>query len=404
MVQKFTEELPAHASRTHPDASGSVVLVTGTTGALGCHMLAQLVADPATSRIFALNRARRRSQMTLVERQKLALLDRGLDPDVILSSDKVCLLEVDLTLNEFGLAPNIYDELKNSVTHIIHNAWPVDFNLALPSFEPNIKGLRGLIDLALSSPLSQPPKFVYMSSVGIFQNLTPTTSLAERPVAAEVTTGTGYTESKWVAEQILIQCANQTPLKPFIVRVGQLCGGPNGSWNTKEWLPSIIHSSCVLGLLPTDKKCVSWIPLHLAAAAILDFRHADLGSWEITHLIHPKPTPWSSLADVVASELHLHLIPFEDWVEKLETIQKVKSDGNEQSAIEMLREVPALRLLSIYKAMASVSSKAGEAFGASTLERVNSLKLSATLRNCQESLSDADVGSWLKYWRQSRFL
>lgn len=159
---------------------------------------------------------------------------------------------------------------------IYHAAWPVDFNLALPSFEPNIKGLRGLIDLALSSPQPQPPKFIYMSSVGIFQSttfshlkgysinrildLTPTTSLAERPVAAEVTTGTGYTESKWVAEQILIRCADQTPLKPVIVRVGQLCGGPNGSWNIKEWFPSIVHGSCMLGLLPADNKVFSFIP------------------------------------------------------------------------------------------------------------------------------------------------
>lgn len=100
----------------------------------------------------------------------------------------------------------------------------------------------------------------------------------------------------------------------------------------------------------------------------------------------------------------MHLVPFEDWVAKLEAIQKIKSDEDEDDSIVILRDVPALRLLSIYKAMASVSSTVGEAFGAPTLERVNSLKLSATLKHCQESLSDIDVGSWLKYWRQSRFL
>ena len=32
-------------------------------------------------------------------------------------------------------------------------AWPVNFNLSLQSFEPNVKSLRQLVDIALSSPL-----------------------------------------------------------------------------------------------------------------------------------------------------------------------------------------------------------------------------------------------------------
>jgi hypothetical protein len=32
-----------------------------------------------------------------------------------------------------------------SVTHIIQNAWPVNFNLHLSSFEPHVKGLCYLI-------------------------------------------------------------------------------------------------------------------------------------------------------------------------------------------------------------------------------------------------------------------
>lgn len=46
-------------------------------------------------------------------------------------------------------------------------AWRVDFNLALASFESNVKGLRHLIDLALSTP--QLSKFVFASSIGILR-------------------------------------------------------------------------------------------------------------------------------------------------------------------------------------------------------------------------------------------
>lgn len=113
MVEKFTGDLAIHIpSRAHLGLDGGVVLVTGTTGALGCHLLAQLMVDPVVRRVYALNRVRRWDQISLFERQRLALLDRGLDPD-ILGTDKVHLLEADLTLAEFGLPVDVYDEVSS---------------------------------------------------------------------------------------------------------------------------------------------------------------------------------------------------------------------------------------------------------------------------------------------------
>ncbi len=45
-------------------------------------------------------------------------------------------------------------------------AWRVDFNLGLSSFESNIRGLRNLIELALTSQA----RLVYTSSIGVFQS------------------------------------------------------------------------------------------------------------------------------------------------------------------------------------------------------------------------------------------
>lgn len=47
-------------------------------------------------------------------------------------------------------------------------AWKVDFNLSLLSMEPLIAGTRHLVDLALSSSRAFPPKFVFVSSAGVF--------------------------------------------------------------------------------------------------------------------------------------------------------------------------------------------------------------------------------------------
>lgn len=53
-------------------------------------------------------------------------------------------------------------------------AWPVNFNLSLESFESQIKGLRHLIDLSLSSPLPFPARVLFTASIGMFISELPT--------------------------------------------------------------------------------------------------------------------------------------------------------------------------------------------------------------------------------------
>lgn len=64
--------------------------------------------------------------------------------------------------------------------------------------------------------------------------------------------GSGYGESKWVAERILDRMAKTTALRPVVVRIGQLSGGKNGSWNTAEWIPAVVRSGEVVGALPAS--------------------------------------------------------------------------------------------------------------------------------------------------------
>jgi thioester reductase-like protein len=62
--------------------------------------------------------------------------------------------------------------------------------------------------------------------------------------------GLGYTESKWVTESMLVKASEQTPLKPIIVRLGHVCGGPSGYWDPVEWVPALVRSGQILGCLP----------------------------------------------------------------------------------------------------------------------------------------------------------
>ncbi|KAJ7930505.1 hypothetical protein B0H13DRAFT_2532734 [Mycena leptocephala] len=379
MVAKYTHDFPPR-----------VVLVTGTTGELGCYLLQNLLADDRVVRVYALNRPTR--HRILRERQASALVDRGLVADLV-DSPKLCLLEGDLTGSHFGLSASVYEEMQKSITHIMHTAWPVDFNLALRSFEPNILGLRKLIEFTLGSPFVEPPVLIYASSIGVFQHITRGMKLTEATIDSKVAAGTGYQQSKWIAEEILRKTVELTPLKSLVVRVGQLCGGLNGSWNIQEWVPALVQSAKVVGCIVDDDRDVAWLPVHIAAEAMVDFLESPTA--EIVHLINPQPVAWRTLAAVVATELNVPLVPYTEWLDRLEHAAKAEDNG-----------VPlrASRLLQFFRSLDDQKSGGEDAFGFPKLPMTQALASSQSLRTGRCRLEAKDVKEWIKYWHNAGLL
>ena len=89
-----------------------VVLVTGTTGALGSYILASLLRSPNTKLIYALNRKPPRG--TLVTAQQNALNDRGIGIDIS-AERRVRLLEGQAQDLQFGLSHQDWQEVTEMV-------------------------------------------------------------------------------------------------------------------------------------------------------------------------------------------------------------------------------------------------------------------------------------------------
>ncbi|KAJ7167454.1 male sterility protein-domain-containing protein, partial [Mycena filopes] len=389
MATKFTHNFPSHTGTVNPPPpDAKVVAVTGTTGELGCYILSRLFHDKSVCRVYALNRVSRKAQ-NLRERQHLALVDRGLDA-TILSSQKIVLLETDLSIIRFNLFSPVYEEMQQSVTHIIHTAWPVDFNLALHSFEGSLKGLRALVDFSLRSVFKQPPMLIYTSSIGVFQNISHSTALTETALEPKIAAGNGYTESKWIAEEILRKAQEATALRGVAVRVGQLSGGPNGAWNINEWVPALVQASAVLGCIPDGHKDVTWLPVDVAAAAIVELLAASPASVKpILNLVHPHPISWTTLARIMAAELSVPIVPYTQWLDQLEK-------ATERDKEQLLR---ASHLIQFFQAHRSKAESEGDAFGSSETRMDNMMDASISLRSQVFPLERKDVQQWLEYWR-----
>ncbi|KAI0369579.1 acetyl-CoA synthetase-like protein [Pilatotrama ljubarskyi] len=390
LVRKYTAKWPTPrwSSTTSGDAKAApakqlqAVLTTGTTGRLGSHLLAQLLQKPEVERVYALNREPTGDPSKLEARQREAFKTWGLDED-LLSSAKVSFHPADLTKSSFGLNERTFTEMRDSVTAILHNAWRVDFNVTLPSFEPLIAGTRNLLDFALSSPLDGGPSFLFVSSIASMRNHPPDTPVPETlDFGPEVAVGQGYGESKWVTEQILARAAKETRLETTVVRVGQLSGDTRvGGWNTTEWVPAIARVGKRLGCLPSADDTVSWVPVDMAASALLEMLCGGEGA---LHLTSPRPVPWNAVFGVLAEQLGVTLVPASEWLAKLR--QAAQDTGSAGAA----KHEPAHALLPFFEA--AMSAKQVE------FETARAVRVSRALAS-MNPLGEEDVKKWVRFWR-----
>ncbi|THV08158.1 acetyl-CoA synthetase-like protein [Dendrothele bispora CBS 962.96] len=404
MVEKYSKDLVVNSTSRFNSATGKtrkVVLMTGSTGSVGVHILDRLLEDSAVEKVYALIRRGKDNKNDIKTKQKEAFVERGVDPGLVESS-KLVLLEAQLIEERFGLGENVFEGIKEELTHIIANAWRVDFNLGLTSFESDIKGLRYMVDLALTTG----SLLVFTSSVGIFRgyNYAEKRPFSEVPVSPKVASARGYTQSKWVSEQIIQNASSTAGLHSVIVRLGQACGSPNGSWNRKEWLPALVRSAPFLGCIPDDDREISWIPADLVARAFRDFLDTPNASAEtqrnpsFVHLIHPRPVRWSTLARTIGSKLNVDVVPFTTWLKKLEEVGK--KDKNAEDKISALRILPSYQgMAAKYNGGSHEQAELEEAFGMTLIRNENAKRLSKTLADPDvPQLGQEDLMRWLAYW------
>ena len=87
--------------------------------------------------------------------------------DVNLS--RVDFIRADYGENQLGPSDAQFNELTTTVNIIIYNAWKVDFNHSLESFEPvHIQGVCNLIDWSIHS--SRYPHIIFLSLIASVGN------------------------------------------------------------------------------------------------------------------------------------------------------------------------------------------------------------------------------------------
>ena len=141
------------------DGPTETVLLSGSTGSIGVHVLQQLVQNHGIKKVLCPVRAT--SDVRATERVEQSLHQRKLPSirDLQANGSKTECFASDLSFSTLGLASDVFDRVKTEIDITIHAAWPVDFNLPLSSFAPHITATINLLNQTLES------RFTFLSSV-----------------------------------------------------------------------------------------------------------------------------------------------------------------------------------------------------------------------------------------------
>ncbi|KAM3085599.1 hypothetical protein ACMFMG_002669 [Clarireedia jacksonii] len=325
MFEKYTKDLPSKASikRSAKEKPSKIsVILTGSTGSIGSYVLDDLLSMSHISRVYCLNRA-----VNGEERQKSASAGHGLKTDF----SRVKFFKTDMSQPLFGLDQAQYDELLANATHIIHNQWPVDFNMSLVSFEPHVKGVRNFIDFIAKSKYDA--SLFFISSIGITQGKAWDAPVPEEIIEDWSLAAMGYGASKLVSERILAEAQKISGLRTGVLRVGQVAGPVKkeaGRWNIQEWFPTIVSSSAYMKCIPktlAGMNRIDWVPVDILSTVILDLvdltnpnhNFTEYDTAPFYHLVNPSNATWLDIYPAVVEKIgkDCELVEWEEWVKRL---------------------------------------------------------------------------------------
>lgn len=296
------------------------------------------------------------------------------------------------------MPPNTFAYLSEVADRVIHNAWEVNLNIPVSSFESQLRGVRHLADFAAQA--RKRVALLFVSSISTVDrwnanNKAKVVKVPEKRLEDLKLSSSGYGRSKMIGSLILEDVATAAGFPAATIRVGQIAGpeAERGHWNKREWLPSLIASSLYMKALPNhlgSEERVDWTPCETIAKLVLDVAGVshkvpagDIHGYY--HGVNPSATTWAALVPEIQNfygeSRIVELISFGDWIDRLERSPAVD-------------ENPAVRLIELYRAKLR-ASEAG--YGPVVLDMTRTLERSPAGRSAS-AVTPQMMRHWCRQW------
>ena len=284
------------------------VLMTGATGFLGAHALAELLQQ-TEARVTCLARGGDRARVLD------ALSSRGLEG----TEDRIEVLRGDLEEPRLGLDPLTWARLSEEIDAVLHLAAKVDWVSPYERLRAsNAEGTRELLRLACEH---RPKAFHFCSSISVLYARDGVDELNEgaEPLGHLAGLDLGYAKGKAVAEELVLE-AGRRGLPVTIARPSLIAGdSTTGAGNPGDFLSALMKGCIQLGLAPDLDWNVDAVPVNHVAAALAARTALGSDGRETLHLVSPRPRPFREV--VLWHSLYGHdlrLVPYDEWLARVE--------------------------------------------------------------------------------------
>ncbi|MCF1496236.1 amino acid adenylation domain-containing protein [Agrobacterium vitis] len=283
------------------------VFLTGASGFLGAYLLRELLRQPETQ-VWCHVRGD-----AGMDRIKQSLAGFGLwDPTF---APRIHPVTGDLEKPDLGISQTDYAALTTCIDTVIHNGAAVKHMLPYERLRaPNVGGTREILRLACAgagrplhfiSTLSVLPPVPLMNRTRFYEDDDPATY----PVPSS-----GYTRSKWIAEQLVTE-AGRRGLPIAIYRTGGISGDSRtGAFNANDVLVRLVQGYIRSGAAPEGTAQLDMLPVDHVARAILHLARQRASLGRNYHLVHSRPVSSDILFEACLAEGYaIKRIPYDDW-------------------------------------------------------------------------------------------
>ncbi|MEO0488364.1 MAG: thioester reductase domain-containing protein [Cyanobacteria bacterium J06659_2] len=300
---------------TPPDSQHrpSAIFLTGATGFLGAFILQELLQQTQVN-CYCLVRAADVSSGK--QRIQTNLQAYGLWHEI--NCDRIIPVIGDLGQPYFGLSPEQFQHLADQIGCIYHSGALLNYVYDYARLRSvNVQGTQEVLRLA---SCSQDAPVHYVSSVAVFDSpaYAQKQILESDPLIHSEGIGLGYSQSKWVAEKLVIS-ARDRGLPVCIYRAPFISGhSQTGVINTDDLICRLIKGCLQMGTAPDLDYQLDLAPVDYVSRSIIYLSQQPDAIGQTFHLTNPKPYPWHQLVSWIQSfGFAVKQIAYHDWLDQL---------------------------------------------------------------------------------------
>ncbi|HWP82598.1 MAG TPA: SDR family oxidoreductase [Bacteroidota bacterium] len=253
------------------------IFLTGSTGFVGVNLSLRILKNDPTDHLYLLIRSASRQEARHRFFETLSTVDASINTDDI--SPRLHFFAGDITLSRLGLCSSDYEALVDEVTHIIHAAASVEFQLSLnESRRINCGGTREVMNLALTAQQRGHLQQIAYVSTAYVSGSTPG-AIAEDTLRADSDFSNSYEQSKHETERYIRYLMDELPITIFrpSVIVGDSKSGITTSFNVLYSPLKLIYKGVVPFLPGSASNPLDVVPIDFVSDAFyhLFFRRLE---------------------------------------------------------------------------------------------------------------------------------